>query len=348
MDSRVVHVERMDDDGGEWDSFVNVAGEGSIFHTTAWRDAVAESFGHQPFYLAARRSGRVAAVLPLFLVKSLLGGRLLVSVPYGVYGGVLGADSKSIIALLRDTDRLGRDLGARCVELRSRRAVWRDAPVVDRYVTFRKALPPRPQDCLALLPRKARAAARAGWEKHALTVSHGDGHLPRVWELYADTMRRLGSINYPYRFFESLARHTPGRHFVTLLSHREKPVAGLFTLVYRGEAMPYFAGFDARRRHLNLSNVLYLSAMEHAVECGCTLFDFGRSRRDNSGACAFKSHQGFEAEPLEYQVRAFPGCSAPNLSPSHRRFTVARRCWPLLPRWVTRPLGGWLSKHLPG
>lgn len=349
-----VRVESLsDNDGNAWDRFNSGAATHSspgrsFFHSTPWLGAVAEVFGHRAIHLVARRGERIVGGLPLFEVRSLIGGTMLVSVPYGIYGGVVGDDEEANRALLNEAVAVAEGIGARCVELRSQKAVWEGVEVVDRYVTFRRSLPERSEGCLAALPRKARAAVRAARDKHKLALSVDDRHLPTVWRLYCRSMRRLGSLNYPYRFFVELVRRTPGRHFVSLVSHNDRPIGGLVTFLFNGEAMPYFVGVDHRYHRMNVYNFIYLTAMERAVAMGCHTFDFGRSRQDNVGACAFKKNQGFTPEPLEYQTFILDGRTAPNLTPSNPRFALARKVWPALPGFVTRPLGAWLSKHVPG
>jgi len=335
-------------ENNQWNCFVRNSTDGSIFHTTAWMGAVQAAFGHRDASLLAKRGTEIVGVLPLGEVRSLLGGKMLVSVPYGIYGGLLTNDPGAKETLLTATAELAVERHARCVELRSPRAAWPRVPVVDRYVTYRKRLPDRSVDCLGALPRKARAAARAAREKYRLSVTVDDTHLESVWRLYCRTMRRLRSLNYPLRFFRELVSRTPGQHAVSLVSHGGRPIGGLVTFDFHGVAMPYFVGVDERFRKFNVYNYLYLAAMEHAVDMGCHTFDFGRSRRDNVGSCTFKKNQGFEPEPLEYQCYAPPGRTAPNLTPSNSRFAVARYLWPALPPSITRPLGSWLTRQIPG
>ncbi len=332
----------------EWDRFVHHAAGGTLFHTTAWMGAVHEAFGHTPIYLLARRGADMVAGLPLFDVRSLLGGRLLVSVPYAIYGGPLGADPEALRLLQDEARDLAERIQARAIDLRCQRAAWAGVPVIDRYVTFRRPLPDHPADCLHALPRKARAAARSARQRHGLRVDVDDRHLQTVWRLYCTGMHRLASLNYPASFFRELIERTPGGHIVSLVSHRGRPVAGLVTFLFNGVAMPYFVGADQRCRRLNLYNFIYLTAMERAVDLGCHTFDFGRSRRDNRGACAFKKNQGFPPERLEYQLYTPPGRQAPDLTPANPKFALARRLWPALPQILTRPLGAWISRHVPG
>jgi hypothetical protein len=201
---------------------------------------------------------------------------------------------------------------------------------------------------LGWLPRKARAAARNARDKYGLTVQFDDVHLPEVWRLYCRSMRRLGSLNYPYSFFEHLVARTPGAHLVSLVRHEGRPVAGLVTFLFNSTALPYFVGCDPRCNRMSVNNFVYLTAMERSVEMGCRVFDFGRSRRDNTGCCDFKRFHGFEPEVLQYQRIVAPERTAPNLTPSNPKFRLARRIWPMLPLWITRPLGAALTRHVPG
>ncbi len=335
----------------EWEAYVRRHADATLFHTIKWRRAVEEAFGHEAYYLRARRGTRTAGVLPLFLVRSVVAGRLLVSVPYGVYGGALvdDDDAEAAGALLAETQGLARRLGVRQIDIRSKRAVWGEMPTIaERYVTFRKPLPAVEAEVLAGLPRKARAAARQARERYGLREAFGDEYLKTVWSLYTRSMRRLGSPNYPLRFFERLIAQTPGAHVVSVILDGEEAVAGLVSFVYRGTLLPYFAGSVERERVPGTGNLLYVTAMEWGVRQGLETFDFGRSRRGNAGSYEFKRNQGFEATSLEYQCWSPSGGRTVKLTPDNRALGAAVRLWRRLPLVVTRPLGAWVARSIPG
>lgn len=331
-----------------WDEYVRAHPEGTFFHTLSWRNAVSETFRHRDVYILARRREHIVGVLPLFIVNSRLAGRLAVSVPYGVAGGIIADDDEAVAALFASARSTAEDYGCRAIDLRSEHAVVPSVPINFRYVGFERHLPDDARDVLGWLPRKARAAARNAREKFHLAVSWGDDHVRTVWDLYCLSMRRLGSLNYPYRFFERLIEHTPGQHWTCVAAWNGLPIAGLLTFLYRDRVLPYFFGAtnDARRCHA--AHFLYSAIMERAVEEGFRVFDFGRSRRENRGCCEFKRFHGFEPRVLGYQHYALPGRTPPDLSPDASRFRVARRVWPHLPLWVTRRLGARLAHHIPG
>lgn len=331
-----------------WQAYVTGSPAGTFYHSLAWHDALLSAFKHRPHYLIARREGRVVGVLPMFYVKSWIAGRLLVSVPYAVYGGAIHDDQDAATALLDEMKRLAERLDVRCVDLRSVEANLPGLPVVDRYATFRKALPEQVEEVLPSLPRKARAAARAGRNKHGLTVDFDDALLPVVWRLYTRSMRRLGSPNYALKFFRALVEATPDAHVVSLVRYQGRPAAGLVTFLFGDTVLPYFSGCDETLDRYGTNNILYLSLMEWAVEHGYGRFDFGRTRKLNRGAYDFKRHQGFEPEPLGYQIYVPPGRKAPELVPGKGKFALAQRVYRRLPLFVTRPLGAWLAGAIPG
>lgn len=331
-----------------WSEFVSGHFRGMVFHTIGWRNAVHRTFAHRPFYLAAQRGERLTGVMPLFVVASRLAGRMLVSVPYGVGGGILAEDDETTMALFEAARKLAHEHRCRCIDLRNHSSVVPELPVVRRYVGFRRELPERVEDVAAWLPRKARAAARNGEHKHGLTMQWEAALLPEVWRLYALSMRRLGSIAYPFRFFEQLTTNLEGGYWVCVVRRGTSAVAGLVTLLHGDTVMPYYVGLSDDAPRYGAANFLYRCVMERAVSEGYRVFDFGRTRVDNHGSLDFKRFHGFEPRPLPYQMYVCAGQSPPQLSPSARRYRLARRIWKHLPLGVTQVLSSVLAPHLPG
>ncbi len=332
----------------DWAAYVATRRDATIFHELPWQQAVARAFGHRPHNLVARRAGAIVGVLPLVDLHSVVAGRLLVSMPYATYGGILADDPTAARALFESAMALARRISARRLELRSISAAVPEYPTTESHATFQRELPHRPADTPGFLPRKARAAARQAESRYALTTTFDSDQLDAAWQLYSRSMRRLASPNYPRRFFHALRSQLGDDLLVQLVRHDGAPVAALVSLCHRHTIMPYFLGLDDRARLYGLSHYVYRRCIEWAVEHGYRRFDFGRSRRDNAGASDFKRHCGFEPTVLQYQAYSPPGTTPPDLSPTAARWTVARSMWRRLPLAVTRPLGGWVAKSIPG
>jgi FemAB-related protein (PEP-CTERM system-associated) len=332
-----------------WADFVARRQDATFFHELPWKRAVQSAFGHEPHYLIACRGSAAVGVLPMFLIKSVLAGRILISLPYATYGGALADDDEARATLLNEARRRCRVLGARLLELRSITAGDPTLPARRSHAMFQKSLPSNVGDVADMLPRKARAAARRALEKHALTVDFGTNLVEEVWRLYARSMRRLASPNYPLRFFRAILDAAgPKGAVAQLVRCGSVPVAGLLTFLHRRTVMPYFVGVDERRDIYGLSQFLYARSMQWGVQNGYERYDFGRTRFDNPGPFEFKRLCGFEPRALEYQDYTPPGRQAPDLSPTSPRWALARRIWRRLPLPITRPLGAAVARSITG
>lgn len=302
-------------DVAAWEAFVRSHPTATVFHLPAWSRAVEDAYGHRPLHLAALNDSKVVGVLPLFMVKSLLAGRLLVSVPYATYGGILADSEELASALLLRAKDLCAQFGAQYLELRHREANGLGLPEIDRYDTFRKMLPDRAEDILPALPRKTRAAARNGLKLLGDdSAVFGHEWLDTIYDLYTVTLRRLGSPNYSRRLFRSLLKQYSDDCVCTVVRDGGEPVAGVISFILGGEIVPYFSGCLDAGMIKNANNVMYLRLMEYAVNRGLKWFDFNRTRRDNSGPYDFKRHHGFEPAPLHYQFYLHRATELPNLT----------------------------------
>ncbi|MCZ6653270.1 MAG: hypothetical protein O7D91_09630 [Planctomycetota bacterium] len=158
MDAQITELQAdANDHRGEWQRYADRAPTATLFHSLNWMDAVRSSYPHRPHYLMAWNQGDIVGLFPLFEVRSLLAGRLLVSVPYAIYGGVLCDDQDVADALLAEARCIAHRIGARYIDIRSSNARWPDLTSIDRYVTFWRYLPQCVADLLGLFPLTARA-----------------------------------------------------------------------------------------------------------------------------------------------------------------------------------------------
>src|SRR5688572_18361632 len=105
-------------DAAAWDAFVNARGDETGYHAWDWRRVFGDAFGHEAIYLVARRGPVIVGVLPLVLIKSVLFGNSLTSLPFLNYGGVLADDAASALALAEAAREQARTRKCRHVELR--------------------------------------------------------------------------------------------------------------------------------------------------------------------------------------------------------------------------------------
>jgi FemAB-related protein (PEP-CTERM system-associated) len=339
-----LEVTRLTTDALEWDAFVRTSEDGSPFHLTAWKRAVETAYGHRAYYLMARRGHRVEGVLPLFEVRGVLGGRALVSVPYGVYGGICSNSPEATKALVDAAADLGRQRRVSYVELRQRRDLGLGLPTKSLYVAFARALSKSEEENAQAIPRKQRRMTRQG-ARYGLRSTIGRHHLDRVWDIYARSLRNLGSPVFPRRLFQALYDEFDKDCQVLAVWHDERIVAGVVTFFYEDQVLPYY-GADLREKHLyGVADFMYWQLMCHAAKAGYRVFDFGRSR-EGTGSYDFKRHWGFEPVPLPYQYVLLNGGQLPDVSPSNPRLQLVRRIWRKLPLTVTNHVGPFLTRFV--
>jgi FemAB-related protein (PEP-CTERM system-associated) len=329
----------------DWDEFVRSDPAGSPFHLLAWRRAVERAFGLRPHYLVAIDGGVVHGVLPLFEVRHLKGGRALVSVAYGVYGGICARSAEARRALLSAASDLASSRGAGYVELRHRAGQALDLPTKALYMTFARAITASEQANLNAIPRKQRRMTRQG-ARHGLRAEVGRDPLDAFWEVYARSVHTLGSPVFPRRFFHAIADEF-GKDCELLTVWKDgRLVAGVLSLYHEDQVLPFYGGALREAFAYAVNDFMYWELMCHAARAGCRVFDFGRSR-EGTGPYHFKRHWGFEPEPLPYQYVLRSGASIPNMNPSNSKMRWAIEAWKRLPFRVTRYLGPLLTRYLP-
>jgi FemAB-related protein (PEP-CTERM system-associated) len=326
-----------------WDGFVRGHPEGTFFHLSAWQRVLGRAFGHRAHYLLAERGGRICGVLPLAEVKSLLFGHTLVSTPFCVYGGIVAEDDAAVAALREHACALARELGVDQLELRSRRRMNPDWPAKDLYVTFRKAIQPESEANMLAIPRKQRAMVRKGIERGLR--SEMDQGVERIYALYSESLRNLGTPVFSRRYLEILREEFGKDCEVLTVIGKNGPVASVLSFLFRDEVLPYYGGGSAAARAVAGNDFMYWEVMERARQHGSRLFDYGRSKR-GSGSFDFKKNWGFEAEPLYYEYYLVRAKELPNLSPTNPRYEAMIRLWRRLPLAVTRLVGPAIAKYL--
>ena len=324
-------------DEARWDAFVDANPEATFFHLSGWRRVIENAFRHKTYYAMAERNRAITGVLPLTLVKTRLFGASLISNAFCVYGGPVGADNESLQALENFAVRLMAELKVPVLEFRSFKEDRADWPSRgDLYATFRKPIDPSHDANLKAIPRKQRAMVRRGIQNGL--QSEIDNDIERLYRVYAESVRNLGTPVFPKKYFEFLRAEFPERSDIVTITSDGKPVASVMNFYFREEVLPYYGGGTADARRLAANDFMYWEVMRRACERGFRLFDFGRSKA-GTGAYDFKRYWGFEPTPLVYQYRLAAGHKIPDLNPLNPKLRLFVEMWKRLPLSVASRLG---------
>lgn len=343
--SSITIKEFQDTYSNKWDEYVNSSVNSTFFHLIGWKGVLERTFRYKSYYIYAESHGKICGVLPLFLIKNLLSGRALVSLPFGVYGGVCADNEHIENLLIEEAKKLTKKKNSSYLELRNKSKNIGNMPTKFLYSTFIKELPTIPKDCLEFLPRKSRAAARKGINSE-LKIDIGLPNIRSFYDVYTKSVHNLGSPVFPIKFLKNLISRFKNDIVILIVKNKEKPIAGVFTFLFKDTILPYYGGSLPQYLNLQPNNFMYLKLMEYGVENGFRYFDFGRSK-EGTGSYDFKKNQGFEPQPLYYQYYLNKINSIPDVSPLNPKINAMVKIWKHLPISITNLIGTKIIRYTP-
>lgn len=331
-----------DEQAMAWDSFVNASDDATFFHLSGWQQVLAD-VGHQCYYLYATENNHIVGVLPLARVKSLLFGDALVSTPFCVYGGAVGAPPVKRY-LEQQAIQLATRLQVQHIEFRYKTAQDNNLTTRSSHAYFACELADTAEQILANVKKKQRAVLR-----HALNENLQfslDSDTTEFYHTYSQSVRNLGTPVFSQAFFDKIMAVFAGQVDILTVRQQNKAVSSVLSFYYKNEVLPYYGGGILQAKELKSNDFMYYQLMCHArSDKGCDRYDFGRSKID-SGAYHYKRHWGMQAVELPYQYQLITAKQLPNLSPNNPRYQYFIKLWQKLPLGVSQWLGPKLSRYL--
>jgi FemAB-related protein (PEP-CTERM system-associated) len=335
-----------DDLRTEWDDFVVAQPEGTLFHLTAWKRSIERAFGFEARYLLAQKNGRICGILPLFRSSNWVQGQTLISTPFAVYGGICFNDPAASIALRTAAVQMATEDGVDYLELREAHRPFSDSFLTkELYVTFEQPLTKDPEQLMRGFPKDTRYMIRKA-QKSGLRTVTDNAQLDSFYNIYAHSVRNLGTPVFSGRFFRILLEEFGSTAGVTVIWRDSKALAAVLSFRFRGTILPYYGGSLPEGRQFAVNNFMYWEVMRSACERGLSTFDFGRSKL-GTGSYFFKTQWNMHSRPLPYQFYLVRRKNLPNFSPANPKFKLATSLWRRIPLPLTKTLGPSLVRLFP-
>jgi FemAB-related protein (PEP-CTERM system-associated) len=334
-------------DRGSWDAYVHASPGSSLYHLHGWGEVIEETFGHTPTYIAARSAAsRIVGVLPVVQLSSRLFGRMLISLPYFNYGGICAEQDTVRQALFDAAVSLAKEGRSDFFEVRHDQDWREDLPRRTSKVSMRLPLPASSDDLWKGLGSKLRNQVQRPRKEGMVAQVGREELLDDFYAVFASNMRDLGTPVYPKVFFRNILRKFPERTWIATVHRNGQPVAAGFLAGFRGSLeIPWASALRAFNR-LSPNMLLYWTCLEFACRNGYSVFDFGRSTKDE-GTYKFKEQWGARPHPLYWHYWLRRGGDIPQVNPSNPKYRAAIETWKRLPLPVTTWLGPRIVKNLP-
>jgi sugar transferase (PEP-CTERM/EpsH1 system associated)/FemAB-related protein (PEP-CTERM system-associated) len=333
----------------DWDRYVERSATATFCHQAGWARVVERTWRHEAHHLFARRGGQLVGLLPLFLVRSRLFGTSLVSSPNAVYGGAVADDTAARTALIDEAKSLARRLQVDCLVLRDHledAAADRELKRRELYVTFDHPIATDPDELARSFPRDVRRMCRQGAGHGLKAVVGREELLDEFYDVYAASVRNLGTPVFPKRLFANFLAEFPVASDILLVRKASRVAGGVLSFYFRDTVMPYYGGAHRDFYRTGVNNFMYWELMRSAASRGYSRFDFGRSKL-RTGAYAFKRGWGMKERPLPYSYYLVRATAIPEVNPSNPRLEPLIRAWKQMPLPVTKLVGPLLARGLP-
>lgn len=331
-------------DIASWDNYVLNHPNGSLFHLTAWKKTIEKTFGHHSSYLIAEEQKKICGIFPIFEIKSLLFGHSFISVPFAEIGGPLADNSTVEKELIDQGSKLAESAKVQYLEFRNRKKIP-GFKTKSLYYNFRKEIFQDNDENLKAIPRKSRAMVRNAMKK-GLVFETGHHLLSDFYTILALNYHRLGTPIFPKRFFHNFLSEFRENADILIVRTKEGDLAAaVLFFIFKDQMVPYYAGSDFVFRQLGPNDFMYWELMKLAVEKGCKIFDYGRSK-EGTGSFSFKKHWGFKPEPLAYQYHLVTLDDIPNLSPANPKYQKKIQLWQKMPHFLTKLIGPFIARSL--
>jgi CelD/BcsL family acetyltransferase involved in cellulose biosynthesis len=323
----------------EWATFVDGHDTATIFHTLGWLRSVEAVFDYEPQHRLVYDTARdepIAAV-PGFVVSETLGYSVVN--PFCEYGFPLidseVSHSEVLKALIAGLDRFAariikevpwssvgeyNEAGYGAVRTGASIRLRLDRPYEDIWDTE--------------FDRDVRRCVRMAENKG---VTAEEGTIAEFYPLYHDTMRRLGSPQFPREFFRSLRDRFGEATTVLLARHDGRSIGGVLLLEWGDTTVIWTVTSDRSYWEYQPTHLLYARAIERACENGQSAVDFGRSRTGSS-VHGFKSQFGGLSYPLVSFVAPPHRTSRASLEQYNRVAGIAQRLGPIITHRLVGPM----------
>jgi serine/alanine adding enzyme len=334
-----------------WDAYVSNHPHASVYHLFAFKQTIEKTYRHKSIYLAAfdEENGRIVGVLPLFLIKGLVLGKSLVSIPFCDYGGLLYDDENIGMLLYQKALSILAEIKCDILEIRQTYPLPfvfsnENDEIIETKVRMRLALPTQIDELFASFPAKLRSQIRKPQKEGCIARSGGIELLDDFYKVFVYNMRDLGSPVHSKKMMANMLSLYGLRSRLFVVYKDNLPIACSLVAGLGKSLVNPWASFNKNFRICAPNMLLYWSMMEYAIANGYSFFDFGRSTKDE-GTYRFKEQWGALPEPLHwyYHYRIKKPTHKADSGKNKKRFIAV---WQKMPLKITQIIGPIIRRQI--
>ena len=339
------HSENISDD---WDNYVESNNDCGIYHSIKFIDFISTYFNYDKYLFYTKENNKINGILPLIQANVFPYGKQLVCHPFVSSYNSICADSQDIKNHMIDSlITFTKNTKIRFVELRERCDEFFELPSYDIFANYELDLSGNNDEIWGnKIQSKTRNQIRKALNNNLKWNLHGEEGIGKFYEVYALTMRNLGSPPFSKNFFMGLIKTFPDEMRIAIVTLEDKPISVLWLVKSKNKVHNTWAGFNREYQHLCPNNLNYWKSIEWANQLHCKTFDFGRSIR-NSGQAKFKMQWGVNEVLLNYYYVLNEKEKIPEINPTNKIIHYLTKLWWFIPLSIQSHIGERFASRVP-
>lgn len=340
-----------------WDEFVEKHPNGSIYHTSGWKEVLEKNFKHIKGKILAiwnDRYDEIIAGIPIYAVRSFLTGKRLVSIPFALHGTPLISTTEEKKLLQKEIFNIFNSERFSFIEIRSFLPIDSIMDMKFGLSEFYKChylfLSDNPEQLKNAFHKKAvQVPIRKSSENQLkLKIGQCEKDLRNYFQICYKSRKRLGLPLPPYGFYKSLWEvFSPKDQITILLAMYEGKVVGSAILLKFKDTVTVEFGYDlVDFRKLYVNQFLDWESIKIAWGEGYKKFCFGRTSLKNEGVLTYKERWGTQSIYLPKYY--FPECEniRDEANEASFKYNLARKIFNSSPNFFYSKLSELVYKHL--
>jgi len=288
-----------------------------LFHTVSFIKHLSEILTDSEFVcFELREKGKIKALLPAFIKKT-VHGNILNSLPfYGCNGGVIGdVGIEEKTKLVMQFREFGNDMNVLSSTIISRpfeeNIGCYDYDYIDSRIGQLTPLPSLgennlEEELLAIFHYKTRNTIRKAAKHNVLVkIENNQNSLDFIYRTHFRNMEAIGGVAKPKYFFENIfEKFTSGTDFDCFIAyHNGLPISGLLMFYHGNYAEYYTPVIISDFRNLQPLSLIIFKAMQEAVKKNRLWWNWGGTWKSQEGVYQFKKRWGTEDHKYYYHVK---------------------------------------------
>lgn len=336
----------------QYKEFVENNENAKIYHTLEWMNVIQDTYAYKPYYLVALNNGSLVGILPLFMAKSIFFGKRLVSLPFSHSVNILYENEVTKSKLLEKAIELTEGLRCNYLEIRHGQALEspnfvKCAEYYDHILNLESSIDEIWKSFNSSTQRAIRKAEKTSMEiKRGTTLKDFE----KFYNLELETVKRQGTLIYPFKFYENLYKNFfgLGKLRLYLAYYKGRPIAGIILTLHRDYAIYGYGASTGRREWLRLrpNNLLFWIAIQELKGERFNCLDLARTPKSNEGLLRFKSQWGSKSKLIPYYYYLNKSKKVPTIDRSGLKARVTSGLIRRMPISLSKSLGPILIKQI--